>query len=147
MINRHWLVFDEDITKTVSMKKRFDAITCISVLEHISNHRAAMENMWRLLKPNGVLILTCPFQHNIYSPNVYKRADALYGRTAPYICQSFSGAELSQWLGVGFALERQALWKLFTGPVWATGERTDWTLAATNAEPHQLGCFLLRRCE
>jgi SAM-dependent methyltransferase len=38
----------------------FDLITCISVLEHIPQDRAAIETMWSLLSPGGKLILTLP---------------------------------------------------------------------------------------
>ncbi len=38
----------------------FDAITCVSVLEHIPADREAVQQMWRLLKPGGVLVLTVP---------------------------------------------------------------------------------------
>jgi SAM-dependent methyltransferase len=38
----------------------FDLITCISVLEHISEDRKAVEVMWSLLRPGGRLILTVP---------------------------------------------------------------------------------------
>jgi len=38
----------------------FDLITCISVLEHIPEDRAAVQTMWLLLKPGGRLLLTLP---------------------------------------------------------------------------------------
>jgi SAM-dependent methyltransferase len=38
----------------------FDAITCISVLEHIPEDTEALSIMWSLLKPGGALVLTVP---------------------------------------------------------------------------------------
>jgi SAM-dependent methyltransferase len=38
----------------------FDVITCISVLEHIPQDTQALEKMWTLLKPGGLLVLTVP---------------------------------------------------------------------------------------
>ena len=38
----------------------FDAVTCISVLEHIPGDVAAVRTMWSLVKPGGVLLLTLP---------------------------------------------------------------------------------------
>ena len=38
----------------------FDLITCLSVLEHIPEDKAALETMWSLLRPGGKLILTLP---------------------------------------------------------------------------------------
>ena len=58
MTNRHWRVQDIDITQpNVELGgKRFDAITCISVVEHIEDHLAAVRNMVQLLAPDGMLI-------------------------------------------------------------------------------------------
>jgi SAM-dependent methyltransferase len=38
----------------------FDAITCISVLEHIPEDQMAIRKMWQLLEPGGRLLLTVP---------------------------------------------------------------------------------------
>ena len=38
----------------------YDLITCISVLEHIPSDREAVNMMWSLLRPGGILILTLP---------------------------------------------------------------------------------------
>jgi SAM-dependent methyltransferase len=38
----------------------FDLITCLSVLEHIPEDKAALETMWSLLRPGGKLVLTLP---------------------------------------------------------------------------------------
>ena len=40
--------------------ERFDAITSISVFEHIVDERPALENVRRLLAPGGSLLLTLP---------------------------------------------------------------------------------------
>jgi hypothetical protein len=146
MVNRHWTVLDVDITngdKTLSRK--FEAITCISVLEHIEDQTRAIRKMVELLPSAGHLILTTPFSFYDPDPNVYTRADALYGKDAPYICRSSSACELNDWLSCGLTLEKRELWRLFTGPVWATGERCAWEQVKTEDEPHQLACFLFRK--
>jgi SAM-dependent methyltransferase len=38
----------------------FDLITCVSVMEHIPEDRAAIAKIWELLKPGGRFILTTP---------------------------------------------------------------------------------------
>jgi SAM-dependent methyltransferase len=38
----------------------YDLITCLSVLEHIPEDKAALATMWSLLRPGGKLILTIP---------------------------------------------------------------------------------------
>lgn len=145
LVNRHWTVLDVDITRPNGFNGTFDAVTCISVLEHIKEPRAAISNISTLLNPGGILILTTPFSYHHPDPNVYLRPDALYGKKEPYICRSSANADLSEWLSCGFELVRHELWQLFDGPVWATGERCEWRKATTEEEPHQLGCFVLRR--
>jgi SAM-dependent methyltransferase len=147
MVNRHWPVLDVDITKPDSekLREKYDAITCISVVEHIKDHVTAVQNMTALLKTGAILILTTPFSCGHSHPNVYSRPDALWGKDLPYICRSSSSAELQEWLDSDLSIEQRELWQLFTGPVWATGERCEWRRAETEDEPHQLGCFLFRK--
>ena len=38
----------------------FDVILLVEVIEHLENHRLALSELARILKPNGVLILTTP---------------------------------------------------------------------------------------
>jgi 2-polyprenyl-3-methyl-5-hydroxy-6-metoxy-1,4-benzoquinol methylase len=146
MVNRHWAVLDVDIVNPDRrVSEKYEAITCISVLEHIEEHTRAVRNMVALLKTGGLLILTTPFSHDNPHPNVYTHADALYGKDLPYVCRSSSVTELRQWLACDLTLERRELWRLFTGPVWATGERCEWKRAETERQLHQLGCFLFRK--
>ena len=141
MVNRHWTVLDIDITEPGEFHGPFDAVTCISVIEHIQDHLSAMRHMLQLLPPGGLLIVTTPYSHHEYCPNVYKRSDALYGQNLPYICRSHSEREVATWQRIGARLERRELWRLFSGPVWATGQRISWEQAESEEMPHQLGCF------
>jgi SAM-dependent methyltransferase len=146
MVNRHWEILDEDILNPAGMPRgAFEAVTCISVLEHIEDHARAMKNMTDLLVPGGHLILTTPYSHQNSYPDVYKHPRALYGPGLPYICRSSCETELTTWLSAGLTLEREEFWSLFTGPVWATGERAQWRLAESRNAPHQLGCFVFRK--
>jgi predicted SAM-dependent methyltransferase len=38
----------------------FDVITSLSVVEHIRDNQAAVQTMWKLLKPGGRLVLSVP---------------------------------------------------------------------------------------
>jgi 2-polyprenyl-3-methyl-5-hydroxy-6-metoxy-1,4-benzoquinol methylase len=51
--NRHFHVLDDDI-RDLALNETFDVITCISVLAHIADHRAAVRSMCRLLRAAGV---------------------------------------------------------------------------------------------
>jgi hypothetical protein len=48
-------------------------------------------------------------------------------------------------IACGLTLERRELWRFFTGPVWATGQRCHWEQAETEDAAHHLGCFLFRK--
>lgn len=50
-----------DITAIPEPEASFDAILCTEVLEHVPDPTMALDEFTRLLKPNGVLILTAPF--------------------------------------------------------------------------------------
>lgn len=43
--------------------KKWDNILCIEVIECVPNPFKAMDEMYRILKPQGTLILTCPFNY------------------------------------------------------------------------------------
>lgn len=145
MTNRHWQVEDVDVTKPVGFDRKFDAVTCISVIEHIEDHVSAMRNMLNMLRPGGMLVVTTPYSHHHFDMNVYVRPDAAPGDPVPYKCRSSSADTLRQWLDLGVTLERRELWRMFSGPVWFTGERIAWSRAANEDEPHQLGLFVFRK--
>lgn len=46
--------------------KKFDSIVCLNVLEHIKNDSKAFNNLNRLLKPGGNLILIIPSHKNLF---------------------------------------------------------------------------------
>ena len=98
MTNHHFHVQDVDITRP-TLTEHFDLIACISVLEHIENYDAALDAMCQLLKVGGHLVLTCPYSDGAFCPDVYQlpKSDG-YGKSIPYVCRSYSGAELDAWL-------------------------------------------------
>jgi 2-polyprenyl-3-methyl-5-hydroxy-6-metoxy-1,4-benzoquinol methylase len=49
-----------DITNSTLNDKVFDLVLCSEVLEHISNASGALQEIARILKPGGVLILSTP---------------------------------------------------------------------------------------
>lgn len=46
----------------------FDIVVCTEVLEHVLNPFAAVGEIWRLLKPRGVLLASSPFNFRIHGP-------------------------------------------------------------------------------
>jgi 2-polyprenyl-3-methyl-5-hydroxy-6-metoxy-1,4-benzoquinol methylase len=145
--NRHWKIEEHDIT-TPFRGPSFDAVTCISTLEHIPNHRDAVRVMLSALNPRGVLVITVPWNEKRYYHNAYDLPEAGYGRGAAYITQIYSPAELEQWLQDSRAeLVDQEFYKAFTGALWTVGERIRPPVKVQRGEQHQLTCMTLRQRE
>jgi 2-polyprenyl-3-methyl-5-hydroxy-6-metoxy-1,4-benzoquinol methylase len=146
MSNRHYHVIDDDITNS-SIQKGFDFVTCVSVLEHIKNHQAAMANMLGLLNPGGHLIVTCPYSNGPYVENVYRlEGSNAFGKESHYTTQSFSGAEVSEWCSRGGAtIADQEHWQCWEGPYWTVGKQVIPPRRVTSTDRHQLTCLLLKK--
>ena len=143
--NKHYHVINDDITNTKIVEK-FDLITCISVLEHVEDHEKALNSMVKLLKSNGYLILTFPYNEKNFSPNIYEHPRAGYGQNAKYICKVYSRKELEKWIKK-FELEiiSQEYWQIFNGEIWTEGGRLKEYRNVEGNDRHQLSCILLRR--
>lgn len=53
----------DDITATALPSAAFDLILCSEVIEHIEDSESALRNMRRLLKKDGILVLTTPHKY------------------------------------------------------------------------------------
>jgi len=145
--NRHYLIIDDDITAT-RLVGSFDLITCISVLEHIPDHAAAVAGMCRLLRPGGRLLLTFPYNERRYVSNVYDLPASGYGKDYPFICQVFSRKECDEWLKDNAArLVDEELYEVFSGELWTFGERIYPPRESTRTGKHHLACVLLEKLD
>jgi 2-polyprenyl-3-methyl-5-hydroxy-6-metoxy-1,4-benzoquinol methylase len=79
MQNRHYHIIDDDITNS-RLEESFDAVTCVSVLEHIERSADAVANMFRLLNQDGHLIMSFPYTERAYVRNVYEIEGSSYGQ-------------------------------------------------------------------
>ena len=125
IVNRHIHVLDDDICKSKLKSETFDAVLCISVLEHIAAHETAVGEMVRLLKPKGLLLLTFPYSSCTYCPNVYELQDSdKFSSSFNYIAQSFNDETINNWTKK-FNLRRddQSYFRGWTGQYWRCGER------------------------
>ncbi len=143
--NRHYKIFNDDITNPTTTEK-FQFATCLSVLEHIPDHLTAIKNMHNLLEKNGFLILTFPYNENIYHKDIYKHPEAGYGQEANFITQVYSRQEINNWLSeTSFEIIDQEYYKVFTGEMWTMGDRVTPCKKASSSELHHLTCLLLQK--
>lgn len=142
--NRHFYIIEDDILNP-KIDQRFDLITCISVLEHIPESNEAVKSMSNLLTKDGYLVLTFPYNENLYVNNIYTHPDASYGKDAPYICQVYSRSEIDNWLkNSPLELIKQDYWQVFSGRLWTLGERIIPPKRVSIYEPHHLTCVLFK---
>lgn len=145
MFNRHFHVIDDDITDT-KLTKKFDFVTCVSVLEHIEKYDDAVANMLGLLNPGGHLALTCPYNENQYLENVYKMPGAGYGQNLPFVCQMYSRKQLDNWLEQNNSkLVEQQFWQFWDGEYWTFGNQLTPPKMVTKDDLHQLSCMLIQK--
>jgi SAM-dependent methyltransferase len=143
--NRHYRVINDDITNPKTDRK-FDAITCLSVLEHIPDHRTAVRGMLELLRPGGHLILSFPYNERSYIDNVYKRPGAGYGQDYSYICQVFSRNEIDGWISddSGKIIDQQ-YYEVFTGEFWTYGDRVYHCKRVERDQRCHLTCMVIQK--
>ncbi len=125
-----------DITAIPRADESFEAVMCIEVFEHLPDPIRALQELTRLLKPGGVLVLTAPFCsithfapyffHTGYSRYFYSHWLEVLGYTI----------EDMQWNGCYFEYLAQELHRLpsvgerFAGvkPTWIERNALDLTL-------------------
>lgn len=68
-----------DITNLEIQSDSLDLIICFHVLEHIENDAKAMQELFRILKPSGILLVQTPFKEgDIYeNPSIVTEKDRL----------------------------------------------------------------------
>jgi len=98
--------------ETFNSDRMYDIILISDVIEHIKEDRKAVENIWRFLNVNGVMIVTVPFD-----PKLYSECDKTSGHYRRYSKQSlknvltFSDGKILKLWCYGFPLLR-LLWQV-----------------------------------
>ena len=145
MFNRHFHVIPDDITAS-NLDRQFDMVTCLGVVTTIEDDRAAIANLFRLVKPGGHLVITMAYKENEAVPNAYAIPGATYGTDFRFICRMFSRAEVDAWLEAeGGDIELQEYFQVFTGPYWASGDRLEPPRRVGVDEPHHYTAISIRK--
>jgi SAM-dependent methyltransferase len=144
LYNRHFDVMTDDIT-TTSLRSRFDVITCISVLEHIPDHDAAMQQMFTLLEQGGHLILTCPYNESAGVARLADLPDFMGGSYGKYT-GVFSRSDVNRWLTQSaWEVIAQKYYQITTGDYYGMGRPVIPPRSTDAARQHQLTCMVLRK--
>lgn len=53
-------VYNKELKNMIKMKKKYDIILFLEIIEHLDSPESAIKDIKKLLKPNGVLILSTP---------------------------------------------------------------------------------------
>ncbi|MCP3964745.1 MAG: class I SAM-dependent methyltransferase [Lentisphaerae bacterium] len=142
--NRHFYVKNDDITQT-KLKEKYDVITCISVLEHITGFENAVNNMFSLLKGNGYLILTFPYNENSYCENVYDLEKSV-SEEKRFPTQAFSRHQIDCWLEANNAeIVEQEYWQFCSGDYWTEGEILIPPRKVNAKDRHHITCLMLKQ--
>lgn len=146
MFNQHFHVINDDITHS-KMSQQFDAVLCISVLEHVAEYERALTTMASLTRPGGHIIITCPYNENIGSANVYEEQGS-YGKGAHIICRQFTQGDFQEWLARSRAtIINQEWWQFFDSNYWSCGRLVMPPNPVSPNQQHQHTCMLIRKAE
>lgn len=145
--NRHIHVHTDDITNSRFKDKSFDAIVCISTLEHINDYTAAIKEMSRIVRTGGILILTFPYSHDEFCDNVYSLPDSdELSNTFRYIARSFSDENLDVFVRENTMTEVERVYiRGWEGKFWRTGNRINFPYVIDDKEEANAICVLLRK--
>lgn len=145
--NRHIYVCKDDITKSNFETESFDAVVCISTLEHIVDYNTAVEQMVRIVKKDGILILTMPYSCNTFCENVYEleEADAI-SKGFRYIARSFCDAQIEKWCNEsGLYVVNKKYARGWEGKCWRSGKRIKFPYVVEDRVRANHICLSLRK--
>lgn len=106
--------------------KTFDAILCLETIEHISNHREFLEELYRLLKKDGELIISTP--NILWEPVHWFVAIAgIHHSEGPHRFLSMKEIEILLKKSGFFTIRKETTVLIPVGPRWLTkfGERLE----------------------
>lgn len=92
-----------------SLQNRFDTVICLNVLEHVSQERTAMANIFSALRPGGRAIILVPSD-----PRRYGSLDEVLGHVRRYSAADLQNA----FEGAGFRVERIWNFNRISVPAW-----------------------------
>ena len=90
------IVFDLCSKDIGSIENKYDKIVCIAILEHVYNPFDAVKNLFKMLKPNGILFGYVPYLYHYHAPKDLQFQDYFrFSKDAlAYLFKDFNEVEL-----------------------------------------------------
>tara|TARA_B110000971_G_C19820468_1_gene413140 strand:- start:3 stop:680 length:678 start_codon:yes stop_codon:yes gene_type:complete len=90
------IIFDLCSDNVDAIKKKYDKIICIAILEHVYNPFDAVKNLHKMLKPNGVVYGYVPYLYHYHAPKDLHFQDFFrFSKDAlAYLFKDFNDVEL-----------------------------------------------------
>lgn len=102
-------LFQMDLTCCQFPNDLFDAISCLNVLEHLQEDDLAIRQLYRIVKPGGIIVITVPTM-----PGLYDMHDEAYGHLRRYDLNDLK-KKIS---AAGFKIVRANYFGVFLYPVF-----------------------------
>jgi len=71
-IKRGLNIYEEFIENIDFKDKKFDAVTCYAILEHLKDPVPILDRLTQLVEENGVLVIMVPYLHSFKAQLLYK---------------------------------------------------------------------------
>lgn len=117
-----------------SSKDIFDTVICFETIEHVSNYRAALKNINKLLRDNGVLIISSP-NRKVTSPVAKNLLDS---PANPYHTQEFTIDELRKELNdAGFSVSDDNIFGQRNSFLYFRNDFSTWIVRSLFGDPSE----------
>jgi SAM-dependent methyltransferase len=103
-------LFRADFHSLPVRPESFDLVTCIDVIEHLADDRRALDELRRILRPGGILVVSVPAFQALWGDH-----DTLYGHYRRYT----TGEVREKLRRAGFEVRKLTYFEpLFFAPLW-----------------------------
>jgi 2-polyprenyl-3-methyl-5-hydroxy-6-metoxy-1,4-benzoquinol methylase len=137
---QHPWVTKGDVTKLNFKDSSFDTVISISTIEHIPESDRAISEIFRVVVPGGIIILSFPYNPIEMVKDIYVKV----GHKAGYICSVFNDEKLREWFDKKAEVIAVDYWRQWSGALWREGTKS-LRASRTSKEQGQGICIAARK--